>query len=177
MKKKLETPKATKEKDAPNNFDKNYSLTKNEINTHVRTLTHTHTYRPAKLETWLVDGAGTRREVWWRYFFTRNTTKATISRKATTFHGKGFLCWWAMRSLKFVVEKVNVRALFAAGAVGGARMGRGNPTIATMLLTDENRRIETRTTISWGRTWDRRKLKLFKGLISTIIQKIKVSKY
>jgi len=53
-----------------------------------------------------------------------------------------------MRSLKFVVGKVNVRALFAAGAVGGARMGRGNPTIATMLLTDENRRIETRTTIS-----------------------------
>lgn len=37
-------------------------------------------------------------------------------------------------------------ALFAAGAVGGARIGRGNPTIATMLLTDEKRRIATRMT-------------------------------
>ena len=44
MKKKLETPKATKEKDAPNNFDKNYSLTKNEINTHARAHSHTHTH-------------------------------------------------------------------------------------------------------------------------------------
>jgi len=31
------TTKATKEKDAPNNFVKNYSLAKNEINTHART--------------------------------------------------------------------------------------------------------------------------------------------